>query len=41
MFLSVTNASTVVGDYMNKVLCLYLDKFVEVFIDIIMIYSST
>jgi len=35
----VTNSPTVFMDYMNRIFCPYLDKFVVVFIDDILIYS--
>jgi len=35
----VTNASVVSMDYMNRIFQPYLDKFVVVFIDDILIYS--
>jgi len=37
----VTNAPTVFMDYMNKIFRLFLDRFVVVFIDDILIYSKT
>ncbi|XP_027905778.1 uncharacterized protein LOC114165330 [Vigna unguiculata] len=37
----VTNAPTVFMDYMNRIFRLWLDKFVVVFIDDILIYSRT
>nr|KYP38453.1 Transposon Ty3-I Gag-Pol polyprotein [Cajanus cajan] len=37
----VTNAPAVFMDYMNKIFCPYLDHFVVVFIDDILIYSRT
>jgi len=36
----VTNASAVFMDYMNQIFCPYLDKFMVVFIDDILIYSQ-
>ena len=37
----VTNAPNVFIDYMNRIFRLFLDKFVLVFIDDILIYSKT
>jgi len=37
----VTNAPVVFMDYMNRIFRLFLDKFVVVFIDDILIYSRT
>jgi len=37
----VTNAPTVLMDYMNRIFRPFLDKFVVVFIDDILIYSKT
>lgn len=37
----VTNALTLFMDYMNRIFCSSLDKFVVVFIDDILIYSKT
>nr|KYP44875.1 Putative polyprotein [Cajanus cajan] len=37
----VTNAPAVFMDYMNRIFRLFLDKFVVVFIDDIVIYSRT
>ena len=37
----VTNAPTVFMDYMNRIFRSFLDKFVVVFIDDILIYSKT
>ncbi|XP_017440990.2 uncharacterized protein LOC108346418 [Vigna angularis] len=37
----VTNAPAIFMDYMNRIFRLYLDKFVVVFIDDILIYSKT
>jgi len=37
----VTNASTIFMDYMNRIFRPFLDKFVVVFIDNILIYSRT
>jgi len=37
----VTNAPAVFMDYMNRIFRLFLDKFVVVFIDDILIYSRT
>ena len=34
------NAPTVFMDLMNKVFCLYLDRFVIVFIDDVLVYSQ-
>jgi len=41
MSFGVTNAPAVFMDYMNKIFRPFLDKFVEVFIDDILIYSRT
>jgi len=38
---SVTNAPAMFMDYMNKIFCQFLDKFVVVFIDDILIYYRT
>ena len=37
----VTNSPSVFMDYMNKVFHLYLDSFVVVFIDHILVHSKT
>jgi len=37
----VTNAPIVFMDYMNRIFRPFLDKFVVVFIDVILIYSKT
>ena len=37
----VTNAPTLFMDYMNKIFRSFLDKFVVIFIDDILIYSKT
>jgi len=37
----VTNAPTIFMDYKNKIFWPWLDKFVVVFIDVILIYSKT
>lgn len=37
----VTNVPTLFMDYMNRIFYLFLDKFVIVFIDYILIYSKT
>jgi len=37
----VTNAPTLFMDYMNRIFCPFLDKFVVVFIHDIIIYSRT
>jgi len=37
----VTNAPTLFTDYMNKIFRLFLDKFIVVYIDDILIYSRT
>jgi hypothetical protein len=37
----VTNAFAVFMDYMNRIFSLYLDQFVVVFIDDILIYSKS
>ena len=37
----VTNAPTVFMDYMNRIFCPFLDSFVVVFIDDILVYSKT
>nr|KYP63259.1 Transposon Ty3-I Gag-Pol polyprotein [Cajanus cajan] len=41
MLFRVTNAPTVFMDYMNRIFRPFLDKFVVVFIDDILIYSRT
>ncbi|XP_027915840.1 uncharacterized protein LOC114175300 [Vigna unguiculata] len=41
MLFGVTNALTVFIDYMNRIFRSFLDKFVVVFIDDILIYSRT
>jgi len=41
MLFEVTNPPTLFTDYMNRVFCSFLDKFVVVFIDNILIYSRT
>ena len=41
MSLGLTNAPVVFTDYMNRIFRPYLDKFVVVFIDSILIYSRT
>ena len=41
MSFGVTNTPAVFMDYMNKILRLFLDKFVVIFIDDILIYSRT
>ena len=40
MLFGLTNAPTVFMDYMNCIFWLYLDKFVVVFIDDILVYSK-
>ena len=37
----VTNAQTLFMDFVNRIFCPFLDKFVVVFIDDILIYSRT
>lgn len=41
MSFGVTNALGIFMDHMNRVFQLYLDKFVVIFIDDILIYSQT
>jgi len=37
----VTNAPTVFMDYINRIFCPFLDSFVVIFIDDILVYSKT
>ena len=41
MSFGLTNAPAVFMDYMNRIFRPYLDKFVIVFIDDILVYSKT
>ena len=41
MSFGLTNASALFIDYMNRIFQPYLDKFIVVFIDDILVYSKT